>query len=160
MCIRDSIAIGTGERLSDWFAALAQRLARVVVLNRGWESAVAPALLMHTPTSAKPPVGTFMDPPYLMANRQKDLYKSDIAKTSDDTAAASYRWAVEHGETYRIAFCCHENDFPVPDGWRFETNTFGGINKPERRASSRDMVMFSPACVGGEDTVGQLALEF
>ena len=152
-------SIGTGDRLIPWFEALGQGLARVVVLNRSWESAVTPTLLMHTPTAPKPPVGIFMDPPYRTTHRQKDLYQSDMDGESDDIAAAAYEWAVQHGETYRIAFCCHQKDFPVPEGWRSSMSTFGGISREDRRAENLDMVMFSPACVGDqEDTEGQLAM--
>ena len=75
--------IGTGERLSDWFHALAQRLSRVIVLNRNWTSALTPTILMHTKTSPKPPVGILLDPPYLREQRSNaDLYHSD---SSDST---------------------------------------------------------------------------
>ena len=97
--------IGTGERLRGWFDQLAQRLARVVVLNRSWESAVTPTLLMHTPTSPQPPVGIFMDPPYPTAKRQRDIYESDFHEESDAVAIDAYLWALRHGDRYRIAFC-------------------------------------------------------
>ena len=45
-----------GSRWAPWFAALAKRLERVVVLNRSWESAVTPSLLQQTPSAPKPPV--------------------------------------------------------------------------------------------------------
>ena len=140
--------IGTGERLMEWFDALAQQLARVVVLNRSWESSVTPTLLMDTPTSPSPPVGIFMDPPYLTTGRKKDIYQSDYHGESDGVAAQAYEWAVRHGERYRIAFCCHAGDFPLPAGWRSVDGTFGGIRRADRRAGRADEVMFSPACVG------------
>ena len=140
--------IGTGERLMEWFDALAQRLARVVVLNRSWESAVTPTLLLDTPTSPSPPVGIFMDPPYLTPGRKTDIYLSDYLGESDEVAAKAYRWAVEYGDRYRVAFCCHAGDFPLPDGWRAVASTFGGIKRADRRLEHADMVMFSPACVG------------
>ena len=137
--------IGTGERLSDWMYALADRLAGVVILNRDWSSAVTPTLLQHTPTSPKPPVGVFLDPPYLEESRSADLYSGD--GRDENPAEAAYRWAVEHGaERYRIAYACHEGDFPVPDGWTAITRTFGGI-KDKNRSGNRDMIMFSPTCL-------------
>ena len=66
--------------------------------------------------------------------------------TSSDIARDTYRWAVEHGKRYRIAYACHENDFPVPDNWTADTLSLAGI-KAERRKHRRDMVMFSPACL-------------
>ena len=50
--------------LVEWFRAIQERLKGVIVLNRSWESALTPTLLMHTPTAPKPPVGILLDPPY------------------------------------------------------------------------------------------------
>ena len=133
--------------LVDWFDRIAARLKGVIVLNRGWESAVTPTVLMQTPSGPKPPVGILLDPPYLTEERSK-IYGSDmVLGESNRVARASYEWALAHGGRYRIAYCCHENDFLVPDGWTFETNTFGGIKDVKRFAERRDLVMFSPACV-------------
>ena len=134
-----------GTRWQPWFAALAKRLERVVVLNRSWESAVTPSLLQQTPSAPKPPVGIFLDPPYLTDDRDASLYHGDA--DADAVARAAYEWAVAHGEHFRIAYACHAGDFPVPDGWQFETLSFAGIRDPERR-QKRDLMMFSPACRG------------
>ena len=133
--------------LVDWFRAIQERLKGVIVLNRSWESALTPTLLMHTPTAPKPPVGILLDPPYLTVDRQSELYGSDADGSSSDVATAAYAWAIANGDRFRIAYCCHEGDFPVPDGWTFITASFGGVKDVERRASRQDMVMFSPMCV-------------
>ena len=65
-------------------------------------------------------------------------------------ATAAYAWAIANGDRFRIAYCCHEGDFPVPDGWTFITASFGGVKDVERRANRQDMVMFSPLCVPDE----------
>ena len=88
--------------------ALADRLSEVVILNRDWKSAVTPTLLQHTRTAPKPPVGVFLDPPYLLADRG-ELYDQD---TTDDPARDAYLWAVEHGEVFRIAYACPRGRFP------------------------------------------------
>ena len=98
-----------------------------------------------------------MDPPYPTAKRQRDIYQSDYRGESDDIAARAYAWAVEHGGRYRIAFCCHGGDFPLPTGWRAADSTFGGIKKVERR-DNIDRVMFSPPCVGEDFEQGRLPL--
>ena len=134
----------------EWFRAIQERLKGVIVLNRSWESALTPTLLMHTPTAPKPPVGILLDPPYLTVDRQSELYGSDADGSSSDVATAAYQWAIANGERFRIAYCCHEGDFPVPDGWTFITASFGGVKDAERRASRQDMVMFSPLCVPDE----------
>ena len=130
----------------EWFTALSERLKYVVVLNRSWESALSPTILMSTRTGPKPPVGILLDPPYDEANRNATLYQSDADGTSDSVAAASWAWALEHGDTYRIAYCCHVDDLVVPDGWDSVEAPFKGVKRPDRR-DNREMIMFSPACL-------------
>ena len=150
--------IGSGARLAPSFVALAQRLARVVVLNRSWESALTLTLLMHTPSSPKPAVGIFLDPPFRTdTGRGANLYNSDIDGSSDDAAHGSYLWAVEHGEVYRIAYACHENDFPLPFGWTAATpKSFKGHHGGDR-VGTRDIIYYSPAC-NRSKTQGMLEL--
>ena len=77
----DGDEVLTGERLRPWFRALAQRLSRVIVLNRSWESAVTDSVLQQTPSSPKPVVGVFLDPPYRTANgRSTGLYVGDTRR--------------------------------------------------------------------------------
>ena len=126
------------------FYELAQRLFRVITLNRDWRSAVTPTVLQQTPTGPKPDVAIFLDPPYRTdTGRSKHLYQSDFDGNSDDAAESSYVWAREHGERYRIAYCCHEDDFPVPPGWDYHDFNFPGPNSTKKH----DRVMFSPACL-------------
>ena len=68
-----------------------------MVLNRSWESAVTPSLLQQTPSAPKPPVGIFLDPPYLTHDRDATLYQGD--DQADDVARAALAWAVEHTVT-------------------------------------------------------------
>ena len=44
------------------------------------------------------------------------------------------QWALKHGDRYRIAYCCHADDFEVPDGWDAMTRGFKG----RRTGASRD----------------------
>lgn len=135
-----------------WFAALQERLHGVIVLNRDWTSALTPTVLMQTASAAKPPVGVLLDPPYRTSDRSDTIYGSDFAGVSDDAAEASYLWAVENGDKYRVAYCAHEGDFVVPDDWTTISNSFGAIQKAERR-DRRDLVMFSPACLSSDETL-------
>ena len=94
----------------------------------------------------------FLDPPYRTTRkdggkRSTGLYQGDAAGASDDVAEATYRWAVEHGERYRVAYCCHEGDFDVPDGWTVETMGFSGHRDKAKKADAVDCIMFSPRCV-------------
>ena len=85
-----------------------------------------------------------MDPPYITHQRSHTLYGSDLDGTSDTVAVESYRWAVDNGDRFRIAYCSHEGDFPTPDGWEVETLTVRWYQKVER--DRLDQIMFSPAC--------------
>ena len=138
--------IGEGQRLFNWFAALAYRFEKVVVLNRDWTSAVTPTVLQHTSTSPKPEVAVFLDPPYtLRSGRSDTLYQSDVDGNSDDVAAAAYAWAVEHGDQYRIAYAMHVvdgvPDFPIPEGWEALVKSFS-----RGRDGAQDLMIFSPRC--------------
>ena len=129
-----------GERKLDliaWFAALSDRLKRVIVLNRDWRSAVTPSLLVDTPTGPGEAATrcVLLDPPYRTDRRKATLYSSDAAGTSDDAAVASYAWALEHGDRYRIAYCCHADDFPVPEGWEAMTRGFKGRRRRAGRST-------------------------
>lgn len=142
---RDLIA-DRGERLAGWFHALAARLQGMVVLNRSWESCLTPTLMMDTPTAPSPPVAVFFDPPYRLGDRDNTVYHSDFEKSSDQVAEKSWRWALEHGDRYRIAYACNEGDIDVPDDWEQVTQSYGGIRIAERRAKRRELIVFSPAC--------------
>ena len=131
--------------LLQWFGALQERLQAVVVLNRSWESALTPTLLQQTASGPESSVGILLDPPYTTVDRSSALYHSDTDGESDDVAAQTWAWALENGDRFRIAYCCHQGDIPVPDGWDSITGTLGGIKKEERR-HRLDMIMFSPAC--------------
>ena len=129
--------------VSEWFEALSARLYKTVILNRDWKSGTSPSILGNT-ASYRGIAAVFLDPPYLTSDRA-NLYRSDTDGTSDRAAREAYEWAVEHGEEYRVAYACHEGDFPVPEGWDAETTSFKGVRN-ERERQERDMVMFSPAC--------------
>ena len=141
-----------GSRLRPWFRAIAERLAGVIILNRSWESALTDSVLQQTPSSPKPSVGVFLDPPYRTqrkdgGKRSTGLYQGDTTAASDDVAAATYAWAVEHGERYRVAYCMHEGDFPIPPGWTAETMGFSGHRDAAKKEKAVDQVIFSPCCV-------------
>ena len=135
-------AIGSGERLLPWFRSLAQRMAEVVQLDRDWRSALTPTLLMDTATSsATGPVAVFLDPPYLDNDRSLTLYTSDL--DGEMPAAAAWQWALDHGDRYRVAYCCHADDFELPEGWDEVS-----YRMPARRKSVRhEVIRFSPACL-------------
>ena len=128
------------------FADLARRMERVIVLNRDWSSCVTPSMLMDNKVNrGMEPLNrcVFLDPPYCADDRQV-VYGSDFRGTSEDDAVSSWEWALQHGDRYRIAYCCREGDFDVPDDWHVITRDFG--NTYNRSRSKRESVLFSPAC--------------
>ena len=141
-CYEDVFAINRRKWLLDWFRQLQERLQSVVVLNRSWQSALTPTLLQHTPSSPKPSVAVLLDPPYRNdLGRSKQLYSNE--EQSTDVAVDSYEWAVDNGERFRIAYCCHDGDFPIPDGWVAQTRSFRS-----GRDGTVDQIMYSPICEG------------
>ena len=150
-----------GSRLRPWFRAIAERLARCIILNRSWESALTDSVLQQTPSSPKPSVGVFLDPPYRTVKadgtpkRSTGLYQGDKTGESDAIAKATYEWATEgrnkmgerYCDKYRIAYCMHEGDFPIPPGWTAETMGFSGHRNAKKKADNVDQVIFSPCCV-------------
>ena len=140
-------------RLTDWFQALADRLKGVVVLNRDWSSAVTPTLLANTATG-RDGINRciLLDPPYVLGRRNSSLYYGDLDGDAsvNQVAEASYHWAIEHGKEFRIAYCCHTGDFPIPPGWDMLERRFA---KRINHAKTTDCVMFSPACVSEEQGV-------
>ena len=127
------------------FKLLAGRLEEVVVLNRGWESGVSRSVLLDNNVNSHMKLNrcVFLDPPYRVDDRQV-VYESDFEGTSEDVAVDSWEWALEHGSRYKIAYCCCEDDFDVPEGWDIVTRDFGTTFN--RHRTKRESVVFSPAC--------------
>ena len=135
------------EPLYEYFHALATRLKRVVTLNRPFSSFTSPTLLGKS-ADLKPDTAIFLDPPYRTSTgRDSTIYQSDVDSTSEDVAVEAYAWAIANGDEFKIAYCCHEGDFPIPPNWSFTISEFTGIRKQSRRQTQRDMVMFSPKCL-------------
>ena len=133
--------VGSGERIEARMMALARRLSRVSTLNADWSAAVTPRVLDSNGLGRT--VGVFLDPPYRRDTGRTDgLYASDAA---GDPAVESYEWALEHGERYRVVYCCRVGDFPVPDGWDSIEASFKGVHR--KSGKPPDLVMFSPACL-------------
>ena len=78
-------------------------------------------MLMDTETSPDYTRAIFLDPPYRLRGRKKNLYASDKEGTSNDLAEAAYEWAVKHGRQYRIAYACDQfrtSTYPPIGVWR------------------------------------------
>ena len=129
-------------RMKGIMRSLAHRLSRVIVLNRPWTSAITKPILGNYDYLDPKRVAVMLDPPYRVTTRSQKLYEDDV---SDDPAVDSYKWAIENGDRFRIAYCCSPDDFPVPDGWSAcdPIKFVGHSSKRTERGS--EFVMFSPA---------------
>ena len=137
-----AMPIGEGDRLFAWFYDLAQRLARVVTLNRDWTSAVTPGILHGVSLEDNTlDCAIFLDPPYRTETGRSLMYQSDMDGKSEDVAWESYEWAVAHGHAYKIAYCSQVNDFPIPPNWESLTRSLG-----QAREGAIDQIIFSPRC--------------
>ena len=139
----DPGGLPTGERWFGWFDELARRLKQVAVICRPWKSALTPSMLCLHESRMKT-VALVIDPPYVTSCRSKVYECDQDGGKIDEAAAESYRWSIEHGSKYRIAYCMLEGSFPVPRGWTAKTRKFG---MQDDGGGGRDCVIFSPSCL-------------
>ena len=114
-------------RLRAWLQWLCERMCKVVVLPRSWESGVTDSMTLAS-ERGKARVGVFLDPPYKTEHRSKTLYVTDREGLSTDIAVAAYEWAVAKARErpeIRIGYCCRHGDFPLPAGWRLSSLRVG-----------------------------------
>ena len=128
-----------------WLKRLSGRMRHVKVFGGSWDSALSKGVFAR---EREDRIAIFLDPPYRTDERSGGLYSSDDFGTSDDAAEQAYAWAVEHGDRYRIVYCCAAGDFPCPEGWteigcRFRV----GFIRMDRAESYRDVAFFSPTCL-------------
>lgn len=119
---------------------IADRLASVAVFNKPWKQCFSGRVMEHREAKE---VAIFLDPPYKLEKRGKTYENEDQA---EDAAIESYKWAIEHGEKYRIGYCCHEGDFEIPAGWEVNTRELHSHTSTINRGKVFDQVMFSPRC--------------
>lgn len=123
-----------------WLLALANRLARAIILCGDWSRVVTPARLGHTGV-----VGVFLDPPYAGTE--------SVYNQSNRVAMEVLDWCKTNGDNpcYRIAVCgFKEYEELEALGWepvRWKP-TGGHRNKvePERRRRIEETIWFSPHC--------------
>jgi hypothetical protein len=131
--------------LTEWFAALSERLRRVRVCVGDWSRVLRP-----TPTVKLGLTGVFLDPPYNSAARNPAIYNHE---DSGHLAADVREWAIAHGDDpmMRIALCGYD-DFTMPDAWvpvAWKTNG-GYANQGNNRGKEnrhRERIWFSPHCL-------------
>lgn len=100
-------------RLRGYMRLLAERLLRVRVCCGDWSRVVTDGALSYGGT-----VGVFLDPPYLAAVRDADIYRVE----APDLSPAVRQWAIEHGDDprMRIVLAGYEDEHAehMPASWR------------------------------------------
>lgn len=137
-----SVRIWQRDALTEYFQKLAYRLKDVAVFNWDWSRVTASSLPENTVPVSRD-CAIFLDPPYRMRDRSRGIYVSDLDDSSEDVAVQSYKWACDHGEIFKVAYCCLTTDFPTPNGWDEIVMNLTGYSKKRTKV---EKIMFSPMC--------------
>jgi DNA adenine methylase len=141
-----------GVDVKEWFTILQERTKKVRVCCGDWSRVVTPPVTFKNKNLSKNGmVGIFLDPPYLVENREDRLYRIET-----NTFIESCNWAVANGNNpkMRIAVCGYDGDFIFPSDWQvFHWGTTGGFSslaKTKERGkdnSKKETIWFSPNCL-------------
>jgi len=136
----------------DTFKALQTRMKKVRVCNNDWEKIVTPSVTYKNKSiTQKGITAVFLDPPYILENREDKLYRVETNVFADVC-----NWAIDNSSNakMRIAVCGYEGDFEFPSTWEsFNWKTTGGFSsfsKDEQRGkdnSKKETIWFNPNCL-------------
>jgi hypothetical protein len=139
--------------IKEWFKILQERLKKVRVCCGDWSRVITPPVTFKNKSLSKNGmVGVFLDPPYLVENREDRLYRIET-----NTFYDVCKWAIENGNhpKMRIAVCGYDGNFIFPPDWKtFHWKTTGGLSsfaKTQERGkenSKKETIWFSPNCLG------------
>lgn len=142
----------TSTSIEDWFKILQDRLKKVRVCCGDWSRVVTPSVTYKNKSlTKKGMVGVFLDPPYLVENREDKLYRIETNVFADVC-----NWAIENASIpqMRIAVCGYEGDFDFPKDWEvFNWQTTGGFSSfakskvQGKENSKKETIWFSPSCI-------------
>lgn len=129
----------------EWFAALAERLRRVRITCGSWDRVTGDSVL--DPGRTGGPTGVFLDPPYDMGDMNYGA-----GGMGQGVAGEVRAWALEAGKRadLRIALCGYdEHDELAAAGWSAHRwKTKGGYSGGKNANQHREVVWFSPHCIG------------
>lgn len=152
-----------------YFAALAERLARVTVLCGDWSRAVG-RWTDHVARSSSSAIGVVLDPPYAAEADRCDVYRCEDSTVSH----AVRRWAIETSarqpSRWRMVLCGydgeHDQDELTSAGWSTIAwsaqggySNRGGAASPSRGKANRhrERLWLSPGCsVPTQDELDEL----
>ena len=149
-CAGEPDRLFSGERLLDWFFAIAKRLEKTYILCKDWETLLSDSVAGTTKSGGgKSIAGIFLDPPYETRGRSR-TYSHD----SLDIAGRVYDWCIAHGENrqWRICLAGYTDDYQedFPDGWQKVVWGRDGTrmgSKAEQGYDRTEALWFSPACL-------------
>lgn len=138
--------------VKEWFDILKKRMKKVRICCGDWSRVVTPPVTYKNKSLTKAGiVGVFLDPPYLVENREDKLYRIETDVFNDVC-----KWAIENGNNskMRIAVCGYEGDYIFPNDWEtFNWSTIGGYSsfakdkKQGKENSKKETIWFSPHCL-------------
>jgi hypothetical protein len=141
---------GRGDRsafILEWMTALSTRLRNVRVACGDWTRVCGDSVTYRHGLT-----GVFLDPPYHAAGVDTSVY----TEYDHGIADAVIAWAIEAGARpdMRVALCGYDG-FAMPDDWRAHRwKARGGFgsqgNGTGRENASREVIWFSPHCLGAE----------
>ena len=113
--------------IKGWFVKLQERLKKTRVCCGDWSRVCTPPVTYKNKNvTKKGMVGVFLDPPYLVENREDKLYRVESNVFLDVC-----EWAIENAvqPKMRIAVCGYEGDYDFPADWEvFHWKTTGGFS--------------------------------
>ncbi len=147
----------TMPKLREWFAYLSARLRHVRVVNGDWQRVCTTGAMFTIPVRQNGGVcGVLLDPPYLGAVRDSDLYAHD----DHDIAHAVRDWCLKWGDDKRLrivlcGFAAEHTDEMRAAGWRevewYAKGWLGGgmgnVSKADNDAQEQERLWLSPHCI-------------
>lgn len=145
------ISLKSGIGVQQYLGELAARLRRVRVCCGDWARVVTDGA-MHAGST----VGVFLDPPYLGAVRDKNLYRTD----NHNITNAVRQWCLDRQDDRRIkivlAGYSDEHDHLIPQTWRRHRYSAGNsyntsasskkLNSGNAANRHNEVLWFSPSC--------------
>ena len=141
---------GRGQQLSEYLAALSERMRNVRVACGDWSRVMGDSVTVKHGTTA-----VFLDPPYSDEADRAEVYSVDCGKVAHDVS----EWCLANGTNpkLRIVLCGYDGEHDLP-GWTLTEGQagggagYGGQGKGRgRKNSKRERLWLSPACISDSD---------
>jgi len=146
-----TVKLKSSDTFFEYIKLLSERMKNVIVLSGDWTRVLASSTIPAL--DSRPKLSSiFLDPPYMVYNRQKDLYDKD---DNNELAISVYRWALENGDNpyLRIALCGYQGHYDMPSSWTpYYWKTGGGyssVGKSQQSKinSTKEVVWFNRSCL-------------